>query len=175
LTNAYKRLKVKDMQPPCGRPRPPTPSAARPSIDWKAELNQYLKEKGLRATKPREQVAEIALHQETHFEIQTLIREVQQKHPDIGPATVYRSVKTLCEAGLLSETLQNDGGVTLYEPYEEEHHDHIICVDCGEIFEFHDEGLERAQDKAIKAMGFAEAKHKHVIYAKCGYLRAEEI
>ena len=162
------------MQPPCGRARPPTPSAARPSHNWKELLNHYLKENNLRATKQREQVAEIALHQDTHFEIQTLIREVQIKHPDIGPATVYRSVKTLCEAGLLSETLQNDGGVTLYEPFEEEHHDHIICVDCGEIFEFHDESLERAQDKAIRAMGFTEAKHKHVIYAKCGFLKPKK-
>jgi Fur family ferric uptake transcriptional regulator len=159
------------MQPPCGRTRSPAPSGAS-LIDpeWRKHLAEYLKVKGLRATKQREQVAEIALHQPDHFEIQTLIRDVQAKHRDIGPATVYRSVKTLCEAGLLSETLQSDGGVTLYEPHVEAHHDHVVCMDCGEIFEFHDESMEKAQTKAMKTMGFTEAKHKHVIYAKCTYL-----
>lgn len=159
------------MQPPCGRSRSANPSAStRAGPDWKARLNAYLKQQGLRATKPREQIAEVALAQETHFEVQTLIRKVQAKHPDIGPATVYRSIRTLCEAGLISETLQNDGGVTLYEPFEDEHHDHIVCMDCGEIFEFHDNGLERAQEKAIKTLDFIDVKHKHVIYAKCSLL-----
>ena len=160
------------MQPPCGRTRSPAlTGASLIDPEWRTRLAEYLKIQGLRATKQREQVAEIALHQTDHFEIQTLIREVQSKHPDIGPATVYRSVKTLCEAGLLSETLQSDGGVTLYEPHVEEHHDHIVCVNCGEIFEFHDENMEKAQTKAMKIMGFTEANHKHVIYAKCSYLK----
>jgi Fur family ferric uptake transcriptional regulator len=163
------------MQPPCGRMRPSAPSGnTLVDPEWRARLAEYLKGQGLRATKQREQVAEIALKQTDHFEIQSLIRGVQAKHPDIGPATVYRSVKTLCEAGLLSETLQSDGGVTLYEPHVEEHHDHIVCIDCGEIFEFHDESMEKAQTKAMHAIGFTEAKHKHVIYAKCGYLNAKK-
>jgi Fur family ferric uptake transcriptional regulator len=164
------------MQPLCGRPRSPHPAPSlRAGPRWRERLALFLKEKGLRATKPREQVAEIALKLETHFDIQSLIRHVQEKHPDIGPATVYRSVRTLCEAGLLSETFQNDGGVTLYEPQEEEHHDHIVCLDCNEIFEFHDENLEKAQDKAIRSLGFTEAKHKHVIYAKCGFFAQKKL
>jgi Fur family ferric uptake transcriptional regulator len=116
-------------------------------------------------------VAELIFTKKSHFEVQTLIKEVQAKHPEIGPATVYRSVNTLCEAGLLHESLQTHDGVTLYEAHEDEHHDHIVCTDCGEIFEFHDESIEDAQNKAIKKMGFVPAKHKHVIYAKCSLLK----
>ncbi len=157
---------------PCGRPRK-TPSSSRvePDLNWREALNDYLKREGLRSTKQREIVAGVALNRKNHFEIQELIKEVQQKHPEISPATVYRSVKTLCEAGILSETFQSDGGVTLYEPYESEHHDHIVCLDCGEIFEFIDESLEAAQEKATNRLGFKAERHHHVIYARCSYLK----
>ena len=163
------------MHPPCGRKKSPSHALDKNASDsWKSRLEGYLKKEGLRSTKPRESVTEIALAQKTHFEIQTLIREVQHKYPEISPATVYRSVKTLCDAGILSETLTSDGGVTLYEPHEDEHHDHIVCIDCGEIFEFHDEGLEKAQNKALSELRFKEARHKHVIYAKCGLLQSKK-
>ena len=141
------------------------------TVNWKPILDQFLKSKKLRVTTQREKVAELIFEKKSHFEVQMLIKEVQEKHPDIGPATVYRSVNTLCEAGLLHESLQSHSGVTLYEASDEDHHDHIICMDCGEIFEFHDESIEEAQNKAIKKMGFIEAKHKHVIYAKCFFLQ----
>jgi Fur family ferric uptake transcriptional regulator len=168
----------RNMQPlPCGRKRlsPKTqksqPKTSVSGPEWKSALNLYLKTQGLRATSQREKVAEIALSRKTHFEIQSLIRDTQLKYPEISPATVYRSVKTLCDAGILHETLQSHTGVTLYEAHDDEHHDHIVCLDCGEIFEFHDEGMEESQIKATRKLGFEEASHKHVIYAKCAYLK----
>lgn len=155
---------------PCGRSRPQTPlTTSNRSDEWRAILGQYLKVQGLRATQQREQVAEIALSHDHHFEIQNLIREVQGKYPEISPATVYRSVKTLCDAGLLTESLQSGGGVALYEPFDEGHHDHVVCLDCGEIFEFHNENLEKAQTKAVSELNFKDVKHKHVIYANCNF------
>lgn len=155
---------------PCGRKKPSIhPKNAQKTTDWRVILTKYLKDKKLRATTQRERVAEMIFTKKSHFDVQTLIKEVQSKHPEIGPATIYRTVNTLCDAGLLQETLQSTAGVTLYEPFEEEHHDHIICMDCGEIFEFHDETIEDAQNKALRKMNFQAAKHKHVIYAKCSY------
>ncbi len=132
-------------------------------------MSEYLKSEGHRATGPRDKVAEVAFQQPSHFEIRTLVEEVQRRFPEISPATVYRSVKTLCDAGLLHETLQNHTGVTLYEVHEDGHHDHVVCIDCGEIFEFHDEGLENAQNKAVKSLSFDAESHKHVIYAHCTF------
>lgn len=157
---------------PCGRKKSAVSGKnVSKNLDWKPILDQFLKQKKLRATTQREKVAELIFAKKSHFEVQTLIKEVQAKYPEIGPATVYRSVNTLCEAGLLHESLQTHNGVTLYEAHEEEHHDHIVCMDCGEIFEFHDESIEEAQNKAIKKLGFIEAKHKHVIYAKCALIK----
>ncbi len=156
---------------PCGRKKPSIhPKNLQKSADWRGALTRYLKEKKLRATTQRERVAELIFAKKSHFDVQTLIKEVQGRHSEIGPATIYRTVNTLCDAGLLQESLQSNSGVTLYEAHEEEHHDHIICVDCGEIFEFHDETIEDAQTKALKKMGFQATKHKHVIYAKCSMI-----
>ncbi len=131
-----------------------------------------MKSKGLRITPQRDQVTEIALQQEDHFEIQFLINETQRIYPKISPATVYRTVSTLCEAGLLSETLQSNTGVTLYEVHHSaEHHDHIVCMDCGKIVEFHDEQMEEAQQAVTRKLSFEQVRHKHVIYARCGLLK----
>ena len=151
-----------------------SPLSAKKALEWPKKLSDFLKTEGLRSTKQRELVAEVALQFKTHFEIQALVKATQEKYPDIGPATVYRSVKTLCEAGILSETLQSDSGITLYEASEDGHHDHIVCLDCGEIFEFHSEALERAQEKATSELGFTQTKHQHVIYAKCDQYRLKK-
>lgn len=161
---------------PCGRKRPQSSSTNSKSSSsaakngWKDLLNEYLKEQGLRSTSQRERVAEIALGKRTHFEIQALIRDVQAKYPEISPATVYRSVSTLCQAGILHETLESESGVKLYEALDDEHHDHIVCLDCGEIFEFHDEELERAQNAATERLGFTPERHRHVLYSRCNLL-----
>ncbi len=156
---------------PCGRKKSQIPAKiGHETPDWKPILNRYLRDKKLRSTSQREKVAELIFAKKGHFEIQSLIKDVQIRYPDIGPATVYRTVNTLCEAKLLEESLQSRSGVTLYEPVEEDHHDHLICTDCGEIFEFHDETIEEAQNKALKKMGFIETRHKHVIYARCSEL-----
>lgn len=157
---------------PCGRKKvPETRPATQNGQDWKTHLTAFLREKGLRATEQREKIARIALEKETHFEIQELVRDVRKVHSDISPATVYRNVKTLCEAGLLQETLESDSGVTLYERFESGHHDHIVCSDCGLIFEFHNAAIERAQTQALRALGFEETRHQHVIYARCRLLK----
>jgi Fur family ferric uptake transcriptional regulator len=158
---------------PCGRKRTPDLHHKNEefSLNWKSILALHLKSKGLRATRPREQVASIALAQKTHFEIQNLVKEVRSRFPEISPATVYRSVKTLCDAGLLIETLQGNARVALYEIALSEHHDHLVCLDCGEIFEFHDTAMERAQTRAIESMKFEEVRHRHVVYANCKELK----
>lgn len=159
----------------CGRsPELHTSEATSPltnmKTDWEGKLLNYLKNKGLRHSEVRTKVASVVAESEEHFDIQQLVARVQKKYKEIGAATVYRTVKTLIEAGILRETLQGNSGVALFEFTSEDHHDHIVCVDCGSIFEFHDEGLEAAQARTVKAHGFDEVRHQHVIYARCRLL-----
>jgi Fur family ferric uptake transcriptional regulator len=156
---------------PCGRSIPKPTAEGRTSLDqWKSILASHLAEKGLKNSEQRIKIAEVLLKEPGHFRVQDVAKKVQQTFDEIGPATVYRAINLFRDAGLLKETLVGDGGETVYEVADGEHHDHIICLDCELIFEFHDETMEARQDRAAKEMGFSPERHRHVIYARCDRL-----
>lgn len=109
----------------------------------------------------------LVLAEPGHFNVQEISKRIQKKFPEIGAATVYRNIKLLCEAGILKESLADSNGALMYEVSGQGHHDHLVCLDCGAIFEFHDPELEAAQARVISRMHFKEVRHRHVIYAHC--------
>jgi Fur family ferric uptake transcriptional regulator len=156
---------------PCGRPIPKKPETSRASANqsWKTKLEAYLAENGLNQSEARNNLVELVLQQTEHFTVQELIKRLGEKFPQIGAATVYRNVPILVDVGVLKETLTDDSGQKFYEVAGDDHHDHIVCIDCHRIFEFHDERIERAQDQAAEAMSFHPVKHRHVVYASCAF------
>jgi len=112
-------------------------------------------------------MARLILSHTGHMSSQDLVTRVQAEHPGIGVATVYRNIKVLCDAKILKESLTLESGVTVYELYEDAHHDHIVCLDCGEIFEFHNEVIEATQQTVAQNLEMIPVNHKHVIYARC--------
>lgn len=156
---------------PCGRPAPEPMGAPTPlKLDeWHAQLREYLASQGLKYSEQRWKIAELVLQTGGHADAQAVVDLVKHRHPDIGAATVYRNLKVLCDARILKESLNDASGRMIYELFEDEHHDHIICMDCGEIFEFHNDKIESAQSSVLKGMQFNEVRHRHVVYAKCGF------
>ncbi len=157
--------------PPCGRPvgvasAPPSPARFE---RWQAELRRYLESAGLKYSEQRWKLAQLVLSSPDHLSAQQIVQRVAKEYPDIGAATVYRNIKVLCDAKILRETLVDAEGRVVYEAFDEGHHDHIVCLDCGGIFEFHEEKIESLQRDVAKRMSFAEASHRHVIYARCTY------
>ncbi len=159
---------------PCGRPK--GCEAKRPSEEllevWQNQLKSYLISQGLKYTHQRWKIAELILMSGGHLDAQGLVEQVKKKHSGIGAATVYRSIKVLCDASILKESLTDANGRVIYELFDEGHHDHIVCLDCDEIFEFHDEKIELQQSALVKQLDFREVRHRHVVYAHCSY-RAE--
>ena len=156
---------------PCGRP---APQASPPVSDeklerWRTRLKAHLGGHSLKFSEQRWKIAKLILGTKEHFSAQEIVREVLKAYPDIGSATVYRNIKVLCDARILKETLVDADGRVVYEVFDEEHHDHIVCLDCGQIFEFHDEKIEERQEKVTESLHFEEIRHRHVIYAKCQY------
>ncbi|MFL5815775.1 MAG: Fur family transcriptional regulator [Bdellovibrionia bacterium] len=154
---------------PCGRQAAPGPALPRPErlAEWQKQLREYLAGQGLKYSEQRWKIAEIILASGGHLDAQSLVERVKQEHPGIGAATVYRSIKVLCDAHILKESLMDTEGKVIYELFDDDHHDHIVCMDCGEIFEFHNDKIESLQNGITREMHFSQVKHRHVIYVHC--------
>lgn len=159
---------------PCGRPKPCSaaklPTLAQLEV-WKTQLRDHLFGKGLKYTAQRWKIAEMILSSGEHLDAQGIVTRVKTQHPEIGAATVYRSIKVLCDASILKESLTDANGRVIYELFNDDHHDHIICTECSEIFEFHDEKIENQQNSVTTQMNFSPIRHRHVIYAKCNFIK----
>ncbi len=179
MTTLKKSEVTKEKKLPCGRavgggsPKEKHEDPKRFEI-WHAELKLYLENNGLKYSEQRWKIAKTILERRGHFNAQEIVQEVLKAHPGIGPATVYRNLKLLCEARILKETLVDAQGVVIFETYQELHHDHIVCLDCNEIFEFHDSNIESLQETVTKEMMFTEVRHRHIIYAKCQYKKIKK-
>lgn len=138
--------------------------------DTKKEMlafEEYLKEKGLKITNQRLLVAQKIFSSHNHFTAEGLLDELKDNQDRISKATIYRILAIMVEAGLLEE---HDFGKD-YKYYEHiighEHHDHIICMQCGRIVEFIDERIEELQNKAASENGFTITGHSLNIFGNC--------
>lgn len=172
LKNQQELSSKKSKQPglilPCGRTVPKKKLLNYNSFElWQAHLQKYLAQKGLKHSEQRIKIFNHVLDFERHFTTTELAQVVQKTDPDIGSATVYRTIALLLDAGLLRETLMDEAGQSYFELASEAHHDHIVCLDCQHIFEFHDEQIEHLQEQAAQKMNFRPIQHRHVVYARC--------
>ena len=111
----------------------------------RARLTDYMSRHGLRSTEQRRVVTEQFFASDGHLSIEDLLEKVRVEEPGIGYATVYRTLKLLKDCGLAFERHFGDG-VSRYEvAWEDEHHDHLICIECQKIVEF-DQGRELSRE-----------------------------
>ncbi len=133
----------------------------------RARLNDYMTKHGLRSTEQRRIVTEMFFTSTGHLSIEDLLDKVRVEEPRIGYATVYRTLKLLKECGLAFERHFGDG-VSRYEvAWEDEHHDHLICIECEKIIEFEDDAIEALQHKVAARQGFELVRHKLELYGVC--------
>jgi Fur family ferric uptake transcriptional regulator len=131
-----------------------------------------LRERGLKSTAQRDDIAKVFFSSDVHFSVDDLYTAVRRVNPRVGYATVYRTLKLLKECGLAAERHFDDGQAR-YEPTEEtaQHHDHIICERCGKIVEFNSEELERQQERIARFLGFVVSRHRMELYGICADCR----
>ncbi|HJZ86837.1 MAG TPA: transcriptional repressor [Polyangia bacterium] len=134
----------------------------------KTQWGEFLRRQGLKTTHQREAIVDIFLRSEGHVSIEELLARVRRRHPRVGYATVYRTLKLLAASGLAAARQFGDGQTRYEVAGDTEHHDHMICQQCGLIVEFHDEDLERMQDEIARRLGgFQVVRHKHELYGLC--------
>ncbi len=140
-------------------------------------LRESVKERGLKASTVREAVARAALSRKGHFTVDDLLHDLRDGKSDKRDAhmtTVYRTLPLLVDVGLLQLTLLSKGDEARYErAFEREHHDHLICNECGLVIEFHFEALEVLQRDIAEQYGFLLTDHVHELRGLCKTCRAK--
>ena len=126
-----------------------------------------LKSTGLKATLPRLKILEVFQNaKQRHMTAEDVYRVLLEERSDIGLATVYRVLMQFEQAGLLSRS-NFESGKAIYELNEGQHHDHLVCLDCGRVEEFFDPEIEKRQQMVAKTRGFILQEHALSLYANC--------
>lgn len=137
------------------------------------ENAKLLKGVGLKVTEPRLTI--LSLMQQNrekmqHFAAEDIYKMLLEQESDIGLATVYRVLNQFEEAGIL--TRHNfDASKAVFELTPKSHHDHIICMDCGKVFEFNDSEIERRQREITEKHGIELATHSLYLYGTCSNIK----
>ena len=126
----------------------------------------FLKNKGLRNTPQRQRIMEVFFTESGHLTTEEVYDRVRRDDPSLGQATVYRTMKLLCEAGLAREVRFGDG-LARYEHAGDAHHDHLICESCGRNIEVVDPQIEALQDALARKHGFRPTFHRLYLYGIC--------
>ena len=100
------------------------------------------------------------------LEAEDVFRHLLKEGADIGLATVYRVLMQFEQAGILQRN-HFESGKAVYELNEGQHHDHMVCLDCGRVEEFYDPEIEARQQAVAQAKGFEIADHALSLYAHC--------
>lgn len=127
----------------------------------------YLREHNLPVTAQRLAIADVLLTSERHLSAEEVAQEVSARGRAVGTATVYRTIDTLLESGLVVERDFGEG-FRRFEPARDiPHHEHLVCTQCGKVEEFRDERLERMTTLVAESRGFARQRHRLVIHGVC--------
>jgi Fur family ferric uptake transcriptional regulator len=126
-----------------------------------------LKSMGLKATLPRLKILEVfQVRRQRHMSAEDVYRELLAENQDIGLATVYRVLTQFEQAGILKRS-NFEAGKAVYELDEGQHHDHLVCLQCGRVEEFFDAEIERRQQQIAEDRGFRLQDHALALYANC--------
>ena len=146
------------------------------------KFKEMLKEKGLKVTNQRLLVLQVlAEHKDEHMTAEDIFELVREDYPEIGLATIYRTVQLLLDMQLVDRILLDDGCVR-YEIGEflderdghRHHHHHLICTECGSVTAFRDDLLEELEVYIERETGFQVTDHELKFYGMCRKCREEK-
>ncbi len=128
-----------------------------------SNIEQLCLDKGMRMTDQRRVIARVLSEAKDHPDVEEVYKRSTAIDPGISIATVYRTVRLFEEAAILERHDFRDGR-SRYEPLPEEHHDHLIDVDSGEVLEFQSDKIEKLQKEIAEKMGFKLLDHRMELY-----------
>ena len=135
---------------------------------------EHIQRAGLRRTGQRDLIMEIFLSTEEHLTSEDLYWLVQKQDPSVGHTTVYRTLKLLTEAGLAREVRFGDNKTYYEHHYNHQHHDHMICTECGAVIEFFSQDIESLQDEMAAKFSFKPTHHSLRMWGVCTTCQKKE-
>lgn len=130
-------------------------------------IKKFLKSKGLKITKEREEIIREIEITKGHFDPDGLYIKMKSRGSKVSRASIYRTIGLLVESGIL-EVVEN---VDKHKHYEivtnNSHHDHMICLKCGKVIEFYSPTLETLQKELCNKENFTHVRHSLEIYGYC--------
>lgn len=132
-----------------------------------SDNSQELKNAGLKVTLPRIKILEILKNPANqHISAEDVYKILIDQDDEIGLATVYRVLNQFDDAGIVSRH-HFDSGKSVFELTGKEHHDHLVCLNCGMVIEFHNETIEDAQSQVAQQNGLSLTHHSLYLYGEC--------
>ena len=138
-------------------------------------LRAKFRDNNYKLTSQRQDILDVLLNNfGEHFSAEELYAEVKKINPDIGLATVYRTLELMCQLGIAHQ-LDFDSNYKRYElNLEGGHHHHLICIDCGRIIEFNDQDLEDFEKRLEEDYQFRIIEHRIKFYGQCKECKKRE-
>lgn len=144
-----------------------TPPYRKPWPETSMSDSADLKKAGLKATLPRLKILTLMEQAaERHMSAEDIYKMLLDAGEEVGLATVYRVLTQFEDAGLIIRH-NFEGGRAVYELNQGHHHDHMVCVECGKVFEFYDDTIEMRQHKVAEKAGFVVGDHSLYLYGTC--------
>ena len=129
-------------------------------------LKSILKKEGLRYTKQRLAILQQIETISGHHDAESIYSILKSKKLNVSRATVYRTLDILIRNRLIRKLDLGDGPIKYESRKDDDHHDHMICLETGDIIEFFDEDLERIQEKIAESYGYKVVRHTHQLFVK---------
>jgi Fur family ferric uptake transcriptional regulator len=128
--------------------------------------NLALKEAGLKVTSPRLKILSLLqLPENQHLSAEDLYKKLLDQGDEVGVATVYRVLNQFDDAGIVTRH-HFEGGKSVFELTHQEHHDHLVCLKCGEVIEFNDPLIEEQQKLIAAKYGIKLTNHSLYLYGE---------
>jgi Fur family ferric uptake transcriptional regulator len=134
-------------------------------------FRKYLERSGLKLTAERQALFDELFARHEHFEADELLVRLRAKHKKISRATIYRTLDLLVESGIVGRVRIGETGYRYERLRAGEHHDHLICNECGRVIEFFEPRIESLQDDVCEQYGFLPLSHSHQMRGICRQCR----
>ncbi|MCF7805016.1 MAG: transcriptional repressor [Candidatus Marinimicrobia bacterium] len=140
--------------------------------DELSTFKEALRKENLKMTPQRKRIFAAIADSDQHWEVDDLVYQFWQDDERISRATIYRTLDLLVDHGFVRKIDFGEGRSRYEYAADKKYHDHMICEECGEIFEFTDENLRKHQERLCEIFDFEPSKHVVQIYGLCSDCRS---